>query len=85
MDVAWQIPEPDASPEEVVAALRAQAALFAVVASALAGYDEAGSATAFDQVLRMRCQAAVIESLAELHDELGSQLRDLDTYLWRLV
>ncbi|ALG13563.1 hypothetical protein AOZ06_47885 [Kibdelosporangium phytohabitans] len=58
---------------------------FAVVADVLSESDSTSSAVALEGALRLRCQAAVIEAMAELHDELGSQLRAADTYTGRFV
>lgn len=67
------MPKPDASPSEVVLALRSRALQFTVFADALEEHDQSSAAVAREEAVQLRCQAAAIEELAELHDELGLQ------------
>ncbi|MBE1466123.1 hypothetical protein [Kibdelosporangium phytohabitans] len=78
MTTIWPIPGPEAAAQDVVGSLRTQAASLTVFADALADSDSAGAAALHEEALRLRCQAAVIEGLAELHDELTLQLSALD-------
>jgi hypothetical protein len=73
MRVACPVPESDASPGDVVRALRARALAFVVFADALDRSDTRAAAVAREEAVQLRCQAAVVEELAELHDELGLQ------------
>nr|WP_157529165.1 hypothetical protein [Kibdelosporangium sp. MJ126-NF4]CTQ92805.1 hypothetical protein [Kibdelosporangium sp. MJ126-NF4] len=87
MTTTWSTIGPGATAEDIVGSLRAQAASLTVFADALADSDSAGSAALQEEALQLRCQAAVIEDLAELHDELTQRLHALDeptTSLWGL-
>jgi hypothetical protein len=68
-----RMPGPDASPGETVNALRTRALSFMVFADALGDRDKRGAAVAREEAVQLRCQAAVIEALSALHDELGLQ------------
>lgn len=65
------VPGSDASPDDIVRALRARALAFLVFADVLDSSDTRAAAVAREEAVQLRCQAAVIEQLTELHDELG--------------
>lgn len=69
--MAWQMPGPDASPTEVVEALRLRALSALIYADVVADEDKAEAAAAREASCQMRCQAAVIEALSAAYDELG--------------
>ncbi|RSM64871.1 hypothetical protein DMH04_50560 [Kibdelosporangium aridum] len=84
MGAAWQRPGPDASAREVVQALRTRAENFTVFADVLADFDRGNAAVVREDAFLLRCQAAVLEGIAELHDELGDQARTLDAFAEQL-
>jgi hypothetical protein len=67
------MPGPEASPREVVEALRLRAFTALIYADVVADRDKAGAAEAREAACQMRCQAAVIEALSAAYDELGLQ------------
>lgn len=71
--MAWKMPEPDASPREVVQELRRGAFLALIYANVVDEQDKAGAARAREDACRLRCEAAVIEAMSTLYDELGLQ------------
>jgi hypothetical protein len=75
---------PDASPGEIVHALRTRALSFSVFADALVGSDSGAAAVAREEAVQLRCQAAVIEAMAALYDELGLQAQQWGEFAARL-
>ncbi|GAB3909096.1 hypothetical protein GCM10029964_110100 [Kibdelosporangium lantanae] len=67
----WAMPAPDAPPEEFVRALRDRAKSFSALADAVGCQDESAAAVAREEACQLRCQAAVIEAMSTLYDELG--------------
>jgi hypothetical protein len=76
--------EPDTSPGAIVHALRTQALSFTIVADALVGTDKGAAAVAREEAVQLRCQAAVIEAMAALYDELGLQAQQWGEFAARL-
>jgi hypothetical protein len=64
---------PEASAGQVVHALRTRALQFTVFADAIHDGDRGSAAVAREEAVQLRCQAAVIEAMAALYDELGLQ------------
>jgi hypothetical protein len=75
---------PDASQGEIVLALRTRALSFSVFADALVGSDSGAAAVAREEAVQLRCQAAVIEAMAALYDELGLQAQQWGEFAARL-
>jgi hypothetical protein len=82
--VVLQTPGSGASPGEIVQALRSRALSFAVFADALADSDKGAAAVAREEAVQLRCQAAVIEAMAALYDELGLQAQRWGEFAARL-
>jgi hypothetical protein len=70
-DMAQQTPGPDASPDEVVEALRVRALSAIIYADVVVDKDKTEAAKAWEAACQLRCQAAVIEAMTALYDELG--------------
>jgi hypothetical protein len=66
-----KMPGPDAPAEEVVEALRINALSILIYADVVADRDKNESAQAREAATQLRCQAAVIEAMSALYDELG--------------
>jgi hypothetical protein len=75
---------PDVSPGAIVHELRTQALSFTVFADALVGTDSGAAAVAREEAVQLRCQAAVIEAMAALYDELGLQAQQWGEFAARL-
>jgi hypothetical protein len=82
--MALHTPGSDASAGEIVQALRSRALSFAVFADALADSDKGTAAVAREEAVQLRCQAAVIEAMAALYDELGLQAQQWGEFAARL-
>lgn len=67
----WDLPGPDAPPDEIVHALRERAKLFTGMADIICDVERKGAALAREEACRLQCQAAVIEAMSALYDQLG--------------
>lgn len=76
--------DPDASASEIVRALRSRALSFTVFADALYESDRGAAAVAREEAVQLRCQAAVIEAMAALYDELGLHAQQWGEFAARL-
>jgi hypothetical protein len=73
ISVVMQMPGPDAPPGEVVEALRVRALSFLVYADVIGDQDKGAAAEAREAACQLRCQAAVVEAISALYEELGLQ------------
>jgi hypothetical protein len=73
MGMALEMPGPDAAPEQIVETLRLRA--LAAVIFAEVTNDPGKAVEARDIAHRLRCQAARIEDLSALYEQLGRQAR----------
>jgi hypothetical protein len=73
--MALEMPGPDAPPEKVVETLRLRALSALIYADVVADRDKAGAHEAREAACQLRCQAAVIEAMSALYDELGLTAR----------
>lgn len=73
--MAWEMPGPEAPPEKVVEALRMRAFSALLYARMVEDHDKAEADRAREAACQLRCQAAVIESMAILYEELGLKAR----------
>jgi hypothetical protein len=73
--MAWEMPAPDAPPEKVVESLRLNAFKALMYARMVEDQDRAEADRAREVSCQLRCQAAVIESMAVLYEELGLKAR----------
>jgi hypothetical protein len=78
------MPDPDAPPERVVEALRVRAFTALIYADVVGDRDKAGAAEAREAACQLRCQAAVIEAMSALYDELGLQAQRWGEFAERL-
>ena len=76
--------ESGSSPTDIVRALRARALTLVGFADAVDSMDRRAAAVAREEAVGLRCHAAVIEQLAELHNELSTRARLWDTFAARL-
>ena len=82
--MAWDMPGPDASTREVVEALRLRALTALIYADVVADRDRAGAAQAREDACQLRCQAAVVEAMSALYEELGLQAQRWGEFAERL-
>jgi hypothetical protein len=85
MGAVWQRPGRDASPEEIVRALRVRALSFQVFADLIGDRDKGGAAVAREEACQLRCSAAVIEAMSALYVELGLEAQRWGEFAERMA
>jgi hypothetical protein len=84
MGMVWEMPGPDAPPSDVVEALRLRALTALIYADVVADKDKPAAALAREDACQLRCDAAVIEAMSALYDELGLQAQRWGEFAERL-